>query len=249
MIRSVTLSHYRLYNRIEASYSQEFQYFNWIWKLRDVLMKLICTSKSVSMMHVKFSIKASILSPKLMLVWYELTTLKSIRIVPSTNEIHKQPGLEATWLWEQNKLSDTMLQQKTKGELEMSRNWFNISFIIIVLKSTIYYCSSFFCPIIFAVPLMRTSKFSKPFTDWLVPVGFSQLLFFDFFKVSVLFKYLPPAYVVRGKVIFILGNVCLFTFWGGGSQVSDFQVGWSSLGQGRGGARSQISGGGGSWSQ
>ena len=75
---------------------------------------------------------------------------------------------------------------------------------------------------------------------------------------------LPPAYVVRGKVIFIHGNVCLFTFreWGGpmsqifgggvpclrffggvpclrfsegGSHVSDFQ---------RGGPMSQISGGG-----
>ena len=44
--------------------------------------------------------------------------------------------------------------------------------------------------------------------------------------------YLPPAYVVRGKVIFILGNVCLFTFGGGGSQVSDFRGG--------GGPRSQI---------
>ena len=30
------------------------------------------------------------------------------------------------------------------------------------------------------------------------------------------FGLLPPAYVVRGKVIFILGNVCLFTFGGGG---------------------------------
>ena len=29
-------------------------------------------------------------------------------------------------------------------------------------------------------------------------------------------EYLPPAYVVRGKVIFILGNVCLFTIGGGG---------------------------------
>ena len=30
--------------------------------------------------------------------------------------------------------------------------------------------------------------------------------------------FLPPAYVVRGKVIFILGNVCLFTIgWGGGT--------------------------------
>ena len=29
--------------------------------------------------------------------------------------------------------------------------------------------------------------------------------------------YLPPAYVVRGKVIFILGNVCLFTIGGGGT--------------------------------
>ena len=28
-------------------------------------------------------------------------------------------------------------------------------------------------------------------------------------------KLLPPAYVVRGKVIFILGNVCLFTLEGG----------------------------------
>ena len=31
-------------------------------------------------------------------------------------------------------------------------------------------------------------------------------------------RLLPPAYVVRGKVIFILGNVCLFTIgWGGDS--------------------------------
>ena len=29
--------------------------------------------------------------------------------------------------------------------------------------------------------------------------------------------FLPPAYVVRGKVIFILGNVCLFTTEGGGT--------------------------------
>ena len=46
---------------------------------------------------------------------------------------------------------------------------------------------------------------------------------------------LPPAYVVRGKVIFILGNVCLFTFWGG---VSRSCLGWggtqSSLGRGGG---------------
>ena len=28
-------------------------------------------------------------------------------------------------------------------------------------------------------------------------------------------EFLPPAYVVRGKVIFILGNVCLFTIGGG----------------------------------
>ena len=28
--------------------------------------------------------------------------------------------------------------------------------------------------------------------------------------------YLPPAYEVRRKVIFILGNVCLSTFWGEG---------------------------------
>ena len=28
--------------------------------------------------------------------------------------------------------------------------------------------------------------------------------------------FLPPAYVVRGKVIFILGNVCLFTIGRGG---------------------------------
>ena len=32
--------------------------------------------------------------------------------------------------------------------------------------------------------------------------------------------FLPPAYVVRGKVIFILGNVCLFTIgWGGGDPI------------------------------
>ena len=31
---------------------------------------------------------------------------------------------------------------------------------------------------------------------------------------------LPPAYVVRGKVIFILGNVCLFTLWGWGGTPS-----------------------------
>ena len=38
-----------------------------------------------------------------------------------------------------------------------------------------------------------------------------------------------PAYVVRGKVIFILGNVCLFTFGGvGGSQVQ-VQVGGSQV--------------------
>ena len=69
------------------------------------------------------------------------------------------------------------------------------------------------------------------------------------FDIIDLCSFLPPVYVVRGKVIFILGNVCLFTFgrgprsqiFGGvpglrclgGSQVSDF----------RGGARSQIFGG------
>ena len=35
---------------------------------------------------------------------------------------------------------------------------------------------------------------------------------FIFFETA----FLPPAYVVRGKVIFILGNVCLFTLRGGG---------------------------------
>ena len=43
--------------------------------------------------------------------------------------------------------------------------------------------------------------------------------------------FLPPAYVVRGKVIFILGNVCLFTIAGGGR-------GYSILGLG--GTPSQV---------
>ena len=35
-------------------------------------------------------------------------------------------------------------------------------------------------------------------------------------EIEVVSTFLPPAYVVRGKVIFILGNVCLFTIgWGG----------------------------------
>ena len=61
-------------------------------------------------------------------------------------------------------------------------------------------------------------------------------------KISILslpFSFLPPAYVVRGKVIFILGNVYLFTF-GGGSQV---QVGGiPGPGPGRGGPRSRWGG-------
>ena len=61
--------------------------------------------------------------------------------------------------------------------------------------------------------------------------------------------WLPPAYVVRGKVIFILGNVCLFTFGGGvpclrfsgGSHVSDFFGGGvPGLRFSGGGPRSQI---------
>ena len=48
---------------------------------------------------------------------------------------------------------------------------------------------------------------------------------------------LPPAYVVRGKVIFILRNVCLFTFRGGGVPCFRFSAGGSPM--------SQIFGGGG----
>ena len=83
--------------------------------------------------------------------------------------------------------------------------------------------------------------------------------------------FLPPAYVVRGKVIFILGNVCLFTWGGGGgpmsqifflggggprsqifrggSHVSDFWGGPMPQIFGGGGPRSQICGGGGTQSQ
>ena len=63
-------------------------------------------------------------------------------------------------------------------------------------------------------------------------------------------SFLPPAYVVRGKVIFILGNVCLFTFLGGGprsrwggtrSQVHGEGV--PGPGQGVGGSQVQVGGG------
>ena len=50
---------------------------------------------------------------------------------------------------------------------------------------------------------------------------------------------LPPAYVVRGKVIFILGNVCLFTFGGGGYPIPIHPC------PGRGGTRSSLGWGGG----
>ena len=44
----------------------------------------------------------------------------------------------------------------------------------------------------------------------------------SFFLLKV---FLPPAYEVRGKVIFILGNVCLFTIGGGGDSPSQVWVG------------------------
>ena len=44
---------------------------------------------------------------------------------------------------------------------------------------------------------------------------FILLSFFDQVVWQLNIKLLPPAYVVRGKVIFILGNVCLFTIGGG----------------------------------
>ena len=57
---------------------------------------------------------------------------------------------------------------------------------------------------------------------------------------------LPPAYVVRGKVIFILGNVCLFTIgWGGGTPNSDLGGGYPFPGLGGGGTPSQVWTGGG----
>ena len=47
--------------------------------------------------------------------------------------------------------------------------------------------------------------------------------------VDVGIALLPPAYVVRGKVIFILGNVCLFTIVGGTpSQVGGGGVTWGT---------------------
>ena len=52
---------------------------------------------------------------------------------------------------------------------------------------------------------------------------------------------LPPAYVVRGKVIFIFGNVCLFTICGGVPHLADRGVphprwgGYLILGPGGGG--------------
>ena len=63
--------------------------------------------------------------------------------------------------------------------------------------------------------------------------------------------YLPPAYVVRGKVIFILGNVCLFTIAGGeGYPISGLVAGGRGVPHPRsgwwGGTPSQVwSGGGG----
>ena len=57
--------------------------------------------------------------------------------------------------------------------------------------------------------------------DWpgiSIPFGlFSLTEFTHWVSKQILLNvsaYLPPAYVVRGKVIFILGNVCLFTFGG-----------------------------------
>ena len=42
------------------------------------------------------------------------------------------------------------------------------------------------------------------------------ILLSDCFSLVIIISlFLPPAYVVRGKVIFILGNVCLFTIAGG----------------------------------
>ena len=37
--------------------------------------------------------------------------------------------------------------------------------------------------------------------------------------------FLPPTYEVRWKVIFILGNVCLFIMWGGGGYPGHFPTG------------------------
>ena len=67
------------------------------------------------------------------------------------------------------------------------------------------------------------------------------------FCASVIFIFLIfllPAYVVRGKVIFILGNVCLFTFGGGGVPGLRFLGGVPGLRFLGGGPRSQIFGGG-----
>ena len=55
--------------------------------------------------------------------------------------------------------------------------------------------------------------------------------------------FLPPAYVVRGKVIFILGNVCLFTF-GGGVPCLRFSGGGPMSQIFGGGPMSQMFGGG-----
>ena len=74
-------------------------------------------------------------------------------------------------------------------------------------------------------------------------------LFNKFSNFFSIFSFLPPAYVVRGKVIFILGNVCLFTLEGGGVPRSRWggsqaQVEVGGV-PGPGGTRSQVRGGGG----
>ena len=58
----------------------------------------------------------------------------------------------------------------------------------------------------------RTCK--SLFYSWKDTVQLTRTLIYQWFFQWIL---LPPAYVVRGKVIFMLGNVCLFTIsgWGG----------------------------------
>ena len=49
-----------------------------------------------------------------------------------------------------------------------------------------------------------------------------QFILSELFYISLL----PPTYVVRGKVIFILGNVCLFTIGWGGYPIPDLGGGY-----------------------
>ena len=63
--------------------------------------------------------------------------------------------------------------------------------------------------------ILKWSKGQFILTKDIISGDMTEMVWFYQRQGVVKIRFLPPAYVVRGKVIFILGNVCLFTFEGG----------------------------------